>query len=61
MTTLTFFVYNKDKRPVKEGDGITELPQNIEDSLVQRGKNLIDSLNYNERDLKAIAAYLSSR
>ena len=61
IATLTVFAYNSDKGPARQNDGIAELPQPVNDSVVKRGKYLIDRLNYSEQDLKAIAAYLKKR
>ena len=58
VATLTVFAYNSDKGPAKQSDGITELPRPVNDSVLQRGKYLVDRLNYDEKDLNAIAAYL---
>lgn len=58
---LTVFAYNSDKGPAKLKDGITELPQPQNDSLLQRGKYLVSQQNYSDQDLQAIAAYLNNR
>jgi hypothetical protein len=58
---LAIFAYNSDKGPAKQKDGISELPQPKNDSLLQRGKYLINKQKYNDQDLQAIAAYLSNR
>ena len=58
---LTLFVYNSDKGPARQKEGIMELPQPQNDSMVNRGKNLVNRMNYSEQDLQAIAAYLNSR
>lgn len=59
--TLTLFAYNSEKGAPRQKDGIIELPLPLHDSLVQRGKVLVNSMNYSERDLAAIAAYLNSK
>jgi hypothetical protein len=61
ITVLTLFAYNSDKSPSKLKEGITELPQSKNDSLLQRGKYLISKMNYSEQDLEAIAIYLNNR
>jgi hypothetical protein len=58
---LTAFAYNSDKGPAKQTDGITELPQQKNDSLLLRGKHLINSMHYSDQDLQAIALYLRNR
>jgi hypothetical protein len=58
---ITILTYNSDKGPAKQKDGITELPQPSDDSLLNRGKYLISQTNFNDQDLKAIAAYLDNR
>jgi hypothetical protein len=57
--TVTVTAYNSDKGPSKLTEGITELPLK-NDSLVQRGKELLKKSNYSEQDLQAIAAYLNN-
>lgn len=61
ITTLTVFAYNSDEGPAKQKDGITELPQPVSDSLILRGKFLVDKMNYSKEDLEAIAAYINNR
>jgi hypothetical protein len=61
ITTLTVFAYNSEEGPVRQKDGITELPQPVNDSLVLRGKYLVDKMNYSKEDLKAIAVYINNR
>jgi hypothetical protein len=58
---LSLFVYNSDKGPAQQSDGISELQTPASDSLRTRGKALIDSMHYTQSDLKAIAAWLNSR
>lgn len=58
---ITIFAYNSDKGPGKLKEGITELPQPLNDSLIYRGKYLVDRMNYNDQDLKAIELYLDSK
>jgi hypothetical protein len=61
ITVLTIFAYNNNKGPSRLKDGITELPQPKNDSLLQRGKYLISKMNYSDQDLEAIAVYLNNR
>ena len=61
VSTVTAFAYNSDKGPARERDGISELPSRASDSLLKRGRDLLAPLHYNERDLKAIAAYVNNR
>ena len=61
IATVTVFAYNSDKGPAKQTDGITELPQPTDDSILNRGKYLVDHSNYSEQDLQAIAAYLDNK
>jgi hypothetical protein len=58
---FTVFAYNSDKGPAKWKDGITELPQPKDDSLIARGKYLITKQKYSDQDLEAIALYLNNR
>ena len=58
VATLTVFAYNSDKRPAKQSDGITELRRPVNDSVLKRGKYLVERLNYDDKDLNAISAYL---
>jgi len=51
--------YNHGKGAAKETVGITELPLQKTDRLLERGKQL--TANYNQKDLQAIAAYLDGR
>lgn len=60
MATVTLFSYNKDKGPARQKDGITELPQSTQDSVLKRGKQLVNQLHYSDGDLQAIAAYLNN-
>jgi hypothetical protein len=57
---LTIFTYNRDKGPARQSDGIAELPQPGQDSVLKRGKQLVDQMHYSEQDLKAIAAFLNN-
>ena len=61
ITTLTVFAYNSEEGPAKQKDGITELPQPANDSLMLRGKYLVNKLNYSKEDLEAIAVYINNR
>lgn len=61
IATITVFAYNSDKGPARQRDGIAELPQPVNDSVVKRGKFLVDHLNYSEEDLNAIATYLNKQ
>jgi hypothetical protein len=61
MATLTVFAYNSEKGPAKQMDGITELPRQQNDSLLNRGKHLIHQSKYSAEDLRAISAYLNNR
>jgi hypothetical protein len=55
------FSFNSDKGPALQSDGISELKTPAADSLVMRGKRLIDPMHYTDQDLQAIAAFLNSR
>jgi hypothetical protein len=61
VTTVTVFAYNSDKGPAKQNDGITELPQPVTDSVLKRGKYLVEQSGFNEKDLTAISTYLKNR
>ena len=61
IATLTLFAYNSDKGPARQTDGITELRQPARDSVLQRGKYLVEQMKYNEQDLHAIAVYLYNK
>lgn len=61
VTTLTVFAFNSEKGPAKQTDGIAELPQPVSDSVLKRGKYLVDNMKYSEQDLNAISIYLSRR
>jgi len=61
LAVVTVFAYNSDKGPAKQKDGITELRQPANDSVLKRGKDLVDKLNYSQEDLKAIAVYLNNK
>jgi len=61
IAVLTMFAYNSDKGPAQQKDGITELPQPKNDSVVKRGKYLLDKMNYSQQDLEAIIIYLKSK
>jgi hypothetical protein len=61
ISSATLFAYNSDKGAVKQRDGISELPQPVNDSLFQRGKYLVDKTNYGKEDLEAVAVYLNNR
>jgi hypothetical protein len=61
VATLTLFAYNSDKGPARQTDGITELRQHPPDSILRRGKYLVEQMKYNEQDLHAIAAYLYNK
>jgi hypothetical protein len=55
------FAYNRDEGPARWKDGITELPQPKNESLLARGKYLISKQKYSDQDLEAIALYLDSK
>jgi hypothetical protein len=61
IAVVTVFAYNSGKGPAKQKDGITELPQPGNDSLIARGKYLVEKMNYSDRDLEAVAVYLNSK
>ena len=61
MASLAAFAYNSDKGAPKQKDGISELPQAVNDSVVQRGKYLVSKMNYTDQDLQAIFVYLNNR
>jgi len=61
VTTVTLFAYNSDKGPAKQSDGITEMRRPAPDSVLQRGKYLVEQMKYNEQDISAIAAYLYNK
>lgn len=61
IATLTVFAYNIDKGPAKQKDGISELPQAVNDSLFQRGKLLTEKMKYTKEDLETVAIYLNNR
>jgi len=61
IAVLTLFAYNSDKGLAKQKNGIAELPQPVSDSVLQRGKYLVDKMNYSDQDIEAIAAYLNSK
>ncbi|HTM91182.1 MAG TPA: hypothetical protein VL095_02100 [Flavisolibacter sp.] len=61
ITVLTLFAYNSNKGPSGGKEGITELPQAKNDSLLQRGKYLIGKMNCSDQDLEAIAVHLNNR
>ena len=61
IASITVFAYNSDKGPAKQKDGITELPQTVNDSLFNRGKKLAEQTNYSDQDLQALALYLKDR
>ena len=61
VATVTVFAYNSDKGPAKQKDGIAELPRPASDSVLKRGKYLLDHSGFNEQDLKAISTYLNHR
>jgi len=61
VTTLTVFAFNSEKGPAKQSDGIAELPRPVNDSVLKRGKYLVDHMNYSEEDLSAIATYLDNK
>jgi hypothetical protein len=58
---VTLFAFNSDKGPAKQTDGITELGHPVPDSVLKRGKYLVEQMKYNEKDLSAIAAYLYNK
>ena len=57
---ITFFAYNSGKGPARQKDGISELPQ-ANDSVLNRGKELVIKMNYSDQDLQAVAAYLNKK
>ncbi|MBO9683925.1 MAG: hypothetical protein J7502_14880 [Flavisolibacter sp.] len=61
ITVLALFAYNSNKGPSRVKEGITELPQPKNDSLLQRGKYLVSKMNYSDQDLEAITVYLNNR
>lgn len=61
VAVISIFAYNSDKGPAKQKDGITEWPLSKNDSLLARGKYLVNQMNYNDQDLQAIAVYLNNR
>ena len=61
VTVLTVFASNSDKGPAQLREGITELPQPKNDSLLARGKYLLSQQHYSDQDIEAIALYLNNR
>ena len=61
VTAIAIFAYNSDEGPPKQNDGIVELPQPANDSLLKQGKYLVSRANYTDQELNAIAAYLNNR
>lgn len=57
---ITALAYNSDKGAAKQKDGISELPQ-PNDSVLNRGKELVSKMNYSDQDLQAVAAYLNKK
>jgi hypothetical protein len=58
VTAVTVLACNSGKGISTQMEGITELPLPAADRQVQRGKELIDRMNYSQSDIEAIAAYL---
>ena len=56
--TASAFAYNSKKGDAKQKEGIAEWPQVQNDSLIQRGKHLVDQMHYSDQDLQAVAEYL---
>jgi hypothetical protein len=61
VTVLTVFAYNSDKGAAQLKEGIAELPQPKNDSLLARGKYLLSRQHYSDQDIEAIAHYLNTR
>ena len=61
VTVLTVFAFNSDKGAAKLKEGVTELPQPQQDSLIARGRYLTNQQHYSDQDLQAIAVYLNNR
>jgi hypothetical protein len=61
ITTIAIVAYNCEQGPAKQNEGIVELPQPANDSLVKQGKYLVSRANYTDQELNAIAAYLNIR
>lgn len=61
IAVITLLAFNSDKGQAKQKDGIAELSQNANDSLVKRGEALVEQLHYSDQDLQAIAAYLDHK
>jgi hypothetical protein len=58
VTVLTVFACNSDKGPAQLKEGISELSQPKNDSLLARGKYLLSQQHYSDQDIEAIALYL---
>lgn len=58
---ITVFAYNSDKGPAQQKDGIAELQQPPNDSMIKRGEELVLKTNYSDQDLQAVYVYLKSR
>ena len=56
--TALAFAYNSKTGDTKQKEGITEWPQIQNDSLIQRGKQLVDQMHYSDQDLQAVTEYL---
>lgn len=61
VTVFAVFAYNSENGAPKQQDGISQWPQMKNDSLVKKGKLLIQKMKYNDQDLQAITLYLNNR
>lgn len=60
VSSISLLAFNSKEGPAKRKDGITEM-HIPSDSILKRGKQLVEKMNYSHDDLDAIALYLDSK
>ena len=60
ISAITLLAYNSEEGVAKRTEGIADTPIHS-DSLLKRGRQLVNKMNYSETDLDAIAAYLNKK
>ncbi len=60
ISAITLLALNSKEGPAKKKDGIAEL-RIPSDSVLNRGKLLVEKMNYSQDDLNAVLVYLDSK
>lgn len=59
ITTIT--AYNSHTGPARQRDGVMMMTPREKDSLMHRGKEILDALKLDEADVHALSTYLDNR